>query len=265
MFKKLDPSDKANYRPVSVLPLLSKVFEKIIYDQLYEYLENFLSELLCGFRKAHSTQHALFRLIQKWQEELDSGGYVGTILMDLSKAYDCLSHDLLIAKLEAYGLDVGSLNFLLDYLSLRKHRTKVGSSFSKWSEICRGIPQGSILGPLLSNIFINGISFFVGKSEICNFANDNTVYSCEKDLAKIKEDLICTMKNILKWFRLTSLKANSGKFQLMILSDKTCYKHILKINSTCVNSSDGVTLLGVVIDKNLTFKKHIDNLARKVQ
>ena len=99
VFRKLDPSGKANYRPVSVLPL-SKVFEKIIYDQLYEYLENFLSELLSGFRKAHSTQHALFRLIQKWQADLDSGGYVGTILMDLSKAYDCLSHDLLIAKLE---------------------------------------------------------------------------------------------------------------------------------------------------------------------
>ena len=131
VFKK---PDKANYRPVSVLPLLSKVFEKIIYDQFYEYLENFLSELLCGFRKAHFTQHALFRLIQKWQAELDSGGYAGTIFMDLSKAYDCLSHDLLIAKLEA-GLDVGSLNFLLDYLSLRKHRTKVSSSDSKWSEI----------------------------------------------------------------------------------------------------------------------------------
>ena len=152
---------------------------------------------MCGFRKAHSTQHALFRLIQKWQEELDSGGYVGTILMDLSKAYDCLSHDLLIAKLEAYGLDVGSLNFLLDYLSLRKHRTKVGSSYSKWSKICRGIPQGSILGPLLFNIFINDIFFFVEKSEICNFADDNTVYSCGKKLPKIKEYLICTMKNIL--------------------------------------------------------------------
>ena len=133
VYKKLHPSDKTNYRPVSVLPLLSKVFEKIIYDQLYEYLENFLSELLCGFRKAHSTQHALFRLIQKWQEELDSGGYVGTILMDLSKAYDCLSHDLLIAKLEAYGLDIGSFNFQLDYLSLRKNRTKVGPSYSKLS------------------------------------------------------------------------------------------------------------------------------------
>ena len=129
--------------------------------------------------------------------------------MDLSKAYDCLSHDLLIAKLEAYGLDVGSLNFLLDYLSLRKHRTKVGSSYSKWSEICRGIPQGSILGPLLFNIFINNIFFFVEKSEICNFADGNTTYSYGKYLPKIKEDLLCTMKNILKWFRLNSLKVNS--------------------------------------------------------
>ena len=160
---------------------------------------------MCGFRKAHSTQHALFRLIQKWQAELDSGGYVGTILMDLSKAYDCLTHDLLIAKLEAYRLDVGSLNFLLDYLSLRKHRTKVGSSYSKWSEICRGIHQGSILGPLLFNIFINDILFFVEKSEICNFPYDSTVCSCGKHLPKIKEDLICTMKNILKWFRLNIL------------------------------------------------------------
>ena len=100
VFKKLDPTDKTNFRPVSVLPLLSKVFEKIMYDQLYEYAETFLNKLLCGFRKAHSTQHALFRLLQKWQKELDSSGIVGTILMNLSKAYDCLPHDLILAKLE---------------------------------------------------------------------------------------------------------------------------------------------------------------------
>ena len=134
--EKLDPSDKANYIPLSVLPLLSKVFEKVIYDQLYEYSENLLSDLLCGSRKAHSMQHAFFRLIQKWQAELDLGGFVGTILMDLSKACDCLSHDLVIAKLEAYGLDIDSLSFLLDFLSLRKHRTRAASSYSKWSEIC---------------------------------------------------------------------------------------------------------------------------------
>ena len=149
--------------------------------------------------------------------------------MDLSKAYDCLSHDLLIAKLEAYGLNVGTLNFLLDYLSLREHSTKVGSSHSKWPEICRGIPQGSILELLLFNIFINDIFFFVGKLEICSFADGNTVHLCGKDLPKIKEDLICTVKNILKRFRLNSLKANPEKFQFMILGDRTCYKHVIKI------------------------------------
>ena len=171
--------------------------------------------------------------------------------MDFSKTYDCLSYDLLIAKLKAYGLDVDSLNFLLDYLSLKKHSTKEGSSYSKWAEICRGIPQGSILGPLLFNIFINDIFFFVEKSEICNFADDNTIYSCGKDLPKIKQDLICAMKNILKWFKLNSLKTNPGMFQYMILGDNTFYKHILKINITCLQFSDDVTLLGVMIDKNL--------------
>ena len=130
VFKKLDPTDKTNFRPVSVLPSMSKVFEKIMYDQLYEYAETFLNNLLCGFRKAHSTQHALLRLLQKWQKELDSSGIVGTILMDLFKAYDCLLHDLMRAKLEAYGLDTNSLRIIFDYMGSRKQRTKMGSAYS---------------------------------------------------------------------------------------------------------------------------------------
>ena len=128
--KKKDPTDECNYRPVSILPLLSKVFEKIMYDQLYIYMNNFLNELLCGFRKAHSTQHALFKLLQAWQKELDNSG-----LMDLSIAADCLPHDLLMAKLWAYGLDRSSLRLLLDYLNSCKQQTKVGSSYNKWSEL----------------------------------------------------------------------------------------------------------------------------------
>ena len=148
VFKKLDPTDKKNFRPVSLLPLLSKVLEKIMYDQLNVYVETFLNKLLCSFCKAHSTQHALFKLLQKWQKELDSSGIVGTILMDLSKAYDCLPHDLIIAKLEAYGLDTNSLRFLFHYLSCRKQKTKMGSAYRKWSEVLHGIPKRSILGPL---------------------------------------------------------------------------------------------------------------------
>ena len=92
------------------------------------------------------------------------------------------------------------------------------------------------------------------KSETCNSADDNTMYSCGENVPKVKEDLICTMKNILKWFRLNSFKANPGKFQFMILGDKSCYECIVKINLTCVQSSDNVTLLGVITDENLAFK-----------
>ena len=131
--------------------------------------------------------------------------------MALSKAYDCLPHDLLIAKLETYGLDNGSLNLLLDYLTFRKQKTKVDSTYSKWSNIRRGIAQGSILGPLLFNIFINDIFMIIEQSDICNFADDNTLYSCGKSLTDIKENLVSDTKSILNWFRLNSLKANPGK------------------------------------------------------
>ena len=117
---------------------------------------------------------------------------------------------------------------------MKNHKTKVVPSYSKWSDICQGVPQGSMLGLLLFNKFINDSLFFVEKSEICNFANDNSIHSYGKYPPKIKEDLICTMKNILKWFRLNSLKVNPGKFQFMILGDKTCYERILKITLTCV-------------------------------
>ena len=150
VFKSLDRTDKTNFRPVNLLPLLSKVFEKFMYDQLYGFAETFLNELLCGYRKAHSTQHSL-RLLQKWQKELNSSGIVETILMDLSKAYDCLAHDLVIVILEAYGLDTTSLIFLFDYLSCRKQKTKMRSACSNWSEVLHEIPQESVLGPLLFN------------------------------------------------------------------------------------------------------------------
>ena len=106
------------------------MFEKITYDQLNEYVETFLNKLFCGFHKAHSTQHALARLLQKRQKELDSSGIIGAILIDLSKAYDSLPHNLILAKLEAYELDTNSLRFLFDYLTCRKQRTEMGSAHS---------------------------------------------------------------------------------------------------------------------------------------
>ena len=182
--------------------------------------------------------------------------------MDLSKAYDCLPHDLIIAKFEAYGLSKSSLSLLLDYLTSRKQRVKIGSSYSICNEIKRGVPQWSILGPLLFNAFINDIFMFIEKTEICNFADDNTIYDCGEDLFNILENLKHDLKILLKWFRINSLQANPGKFQFMTLGKKKRNLVKLIINTTEIEESRKVVLLGITIDNLLIFNEHIDNLCR---
>ena len=163
--------------------------------------------------------------------------------MDLSEAYDCLPHDLIIAKFEAYGLSKFSLSLLLDYLTSRKQRVKIGSSYSIWNEIKRAVPQGSILGPLLFNAFINDIFMFIEKTEICNFADDNTIYDCGENLSNILENLKHDLKILLKWFRINFLQANPGKFQFMILGKKKRNLVKLIINTTEIEESRKVVLL----------------------
>ena len=213
-------SDKGN------TPLLSKVFERLLYDQLSEYLEKYLNTLLCGFRKAHSTQHALFKLLQAWQEELDKSGFVSTVLMDLSKAYDCLPHDLLVGKFEAYGIDKTGLSLIYDYLSNRKQQTKIIFSYS-----------GSILGPLLFNVFINDLFLVIERTNICNFADDNTIYCCQNDLKTILKDLRYDLVNLLRWFKENSMKANPKKFQFTILGKTSRQPITLNINQIKVKES----------------------------
>ena len=263
VYKKDDPTDKVNYRSVSVLPLLSKIFEKIIYSQPWEYMDLFLNKLLCGFRKAHSTQHALFKLLNSWHKELANSGFTGTVLMDLFKAYDCLPHDLINAKFETYGLSKNSPKLLLDYLEGRKQRVKIRSSYSFCSDVKRGVPQGSILGPLFFNVFISDLFMFIENCDICNFADDNTLYSSGIELFSILENLKHDTKTILKWFRINSLKANPRKFQLLILGKKQCNEMKLIINSIVINENNAVELLGITIDDILTFNEHINNLCRK--
>ena len=136
---------------IGILHLLFKVSEKSIFKQQSIHDKKFKGQIFCAFRKAHSRQQALFRLLQPWQKELHNSGFVCTLLIDLSKAYDCIPQDLLIAELEEYRLDKTVSSFIPDYLS----RTKTGPVYSEWVKILRGIPEGSVLGPLLFNLFIN--------------------------------------------------------------------------------------------------------------
>ena len=255
-------TDKTNYRPISVLVTISKVFERIMGDQLNAHFENILCDQLCGFRKSRNTQNSIFYLVEKIRKCLDKHGFAGAILMDLSKAYDCLPHDLLIAKLSAYGMSKESLRLLLDYLSNRRQRVKVNSSLSSWIEIFLGVPQGSVLGPILFNIFINDLMYHILDSEICNFADDNTPFTCAETIEVVIIRLEDEVDRMLQWFESNMLVANPGKFQAIFFGNGR-KDFIVDMGISTVRSSNIVKLLGILIDNELSFDKHITNICTK--
>ena len=199
-FKKEEKLDKSNYRPVSILPVISKIYERLMYDRMYKYFDQIFPKFQCGFRKRFSTQNCLLYMIENWKEFLDQGGHYGALLTDLSKAFDCIMHDLLIAKLQAFGFDNDSLNFICNYLVGREQRVKINLSFSTWSKIENDLPQGSLLGPSLLNI--NTLDMFFEQKDV-NFAaytDDNTPYFCDKTLEVLLSKIqICALK-LSEWF-----------------------------------------------------------------
>ena len=152
--KKDSKSKKDHYRPISVSPNISKIYERFFFKQISEDFEQFLSRYQCGFRKGFSAQHSLLSMLDKWKLAVDHKKVLGALLKDLSKAFDCLLHDLLLAKLNAYGFSMADFRLIQHYLSNRKQKAKINAEYSSWEEILFGVPQGSILVPLLFNIFL---------------------------------------------------------------------------------------------------------------
>ena len=158
VFKKGDRKSETNYRPASILPNVSKIYERCLYKLMSKFFDKILSKYQCGFRKGFSSQHCLATMLEKWRETIDKGDCFGALLTDLSKkVFDCILHELLIANLHAYGDDMKSLRFLYSYLNGRKQRVKINDKYSFFEELLFGVPQGSILGPLLFNIFISDL------------------------------------------------------------------------------------------------------------
>ena len=186
--KKKSKFDIKIYCPVSILPVLSKIYERCMFDQMYSCFSQIFSKRQCGFRQGHSTQHSLLLMVEKLKKRLDNSGVGGMLFTDLSKAFDCLRHDLLIAKLAAYGFDQPSLCFIFSYLSGRTQRPKVNNAYSSYTDIRYGVPQGSILGTLLFNIGICDLFFGDYKSNIASYPDDNTPYISDVTLNLVLEN-----------------------------------------------------------------------------
>ena len=178
LYKAKDSLDTTNYRPISILPSISKIYERIFYDQLYCFFNNIFTNMLAAYRPKYGCQHVITKLIEDWKTALDNKKNIGAILMDLSKAFDCIPHRLLICKLQAYGVLPETCELIKSYLQDRMQRVKMGPNRSEWKFLSKGVPQGSILGPLLFNIFVHDIFYCLGDTSLYNFADDNTLSKC---------------------------------------------------------------------------------------
>ena len=258
--KKKSKFSKENYRPISILPNISKVYERCLYDQISNFFEDVFSKYQCGFRKGYSAQHCLLVMIEKWKKIVDYGGVFGALLTDLSKAFDCIPHDLIIAKLEAYGFQTDALNLVYDYLSNRKQRVKINETFSCWKDIEYGVPQGSILGPLLFNIHLCDLFYFLEDLDIASYADDTTIYTVKENKESVINALEASSLPLFTWFNNNFMKANSDKSHILLSCSEPS---TALIDGSSIESNTKEILLGITIDRDLKFDEHVNNLCKK--
>ena len=184
--------------------------------------------------------------------------------MDLSKAFDCLPHGLLVAKLNAYGLSHQACSLIANYLSDRKQRVKIANVRSSWTSLTKGVPQGSILGPLLFNVFINDLFYCMEKCTLYNYADDNSLMNISRNVDDVISNLRLDCTNANNWFHMNGMSSNLTKFQCMLSSSTDLEPVFFEIDSdTKIKFEENVTVLGIHIDNKLTFSNHVRVCCKK--
>ena len=200
----------------------------------------------------------MIRLIKNWKTALDKSSFTGAVLMNLSKAFDCIPHDLLIAKLYAYGQSFSLVTFLNSQLKDRKQNVRINNIFSEFQNILSGVPQCSILGRILVNIFLNDLFLCIKKSDLHNFADDNTITATCNTLTGLLKTLEQASESAVSCFKQIKTIVNAEKFQAIILNKKESEaKYKLTIGNNDIESTKSVKLLGITINDRLQFDQHI--------
>ena len=240
---------------MNILNCLSKVYENVIKSELLKSMIVHISPFLSAYRKNCNTQHVLLRLLEEWREHLDNNKTVGGILMDLSKTFDCVPHDLLLAKLAAYGIDDNLIHYIHSCLLNRKQSVCINNILSEFNKAISGVPQGSIVGPILFNCFFNDFYYFIKNANVHNLADDNTLTTFAQNVGTLMSVLESESKIAIDWFVTNKMIVNPGKFQSIII-DKRKQDHTketFEIGDKVIEASPSVKLLGVQIDDKLNF------------
>ena len=271
IYKKSDAHDLNNYRPISILPIVSKVFEKLFLIRLQQFLAQFeiINSSQHGFRQNHSTTTAAYQFIEKIYESFDKGENALGLFIDLSKAFDLVDHIILISKLYRMGIRGIALDWIKSYLSNRKQKvyvnTSEGPGQSDIADVTQGVPQGSILGPLLYILYVNDFTLNFPGKHVIKYADDTSflIQNIQKDTAQSETKHILAKCN--NWFTEQNLVMNDSKTAIVLFHNgSNTIECNIELPDTTLSSSNDTKFLGLTVDSSLKWKQHTNSLCKKL-
>ena len=264
IYKNGDAEEPNNYRPISITSALSKVFEKLICNQILEHLErnNLLSQIQFGFRAKYSTTDALLYATEKIRSDIDNNKMVAAAFLDLSKAFDSISHEILLEKLENLGFDQIAISFIGSYLSNRTQKVVIQNTSSDWIDLYQGVPQGTILGPLLFNLYVNSMQSAIQEPcELVQYADDTFLFVSNECLNTAVSQLETNAANLVDYFEKHRLNLNESKTEFIVFckrSKNNSTKNLtFRVRNHMTKHSSFVKYLGIYLDQNLTYEYEV--------
>ena len=260
LYKSGERSDPSNYRPISILSVLSKPVEKHINEHIMKYFltNDLLHKNQSGFRPNHSCHTALTELIDAWLSDVNLNKICGALFIDFAKAFDVISHNLLLKKMNLYGLTTDTLNLIRSFLSDRHQVVSVKNKQSEVKPVVFGVPQGSVLGPLLFSIYINDLPLHISSGRCDMLADDTTIHTSGRDIPSIVATLQSCVSDIIEWTQINHMSLNPSKTNYMILTTRQKRQILstppvqLLVGNKQLHEVSEHKLLGVIIDNNLT-------------
>ena len=271
IYKKDSPEVFSNYRPVSVLPCFSKILERLVFNRCMNYLDthDILNKKQFGFRCNHSTYMAILELVDKISMAVENNETTAGIFLDLSKAFDTIDHNILLYKLEYYGFRGKVLKWFTDYLYNRKQYVLYNSYKSEYKNILCGVPQGSILGPLLFILYVNDITNTSNVLEFVLFADDTTITYSHSDIISKFDMINSELQEVTNWFKANKLSVNASKTNYMLLGTNHKLSRLdenasIILDNTHLKRVNDTKFLGVTIDENLNWTNHIETISKNI-